>query len=253
MWLRQVALVARALEPVVAQLRQVLGLEVAYRDPAVAAYGLVNAVLPVGGEFLEVVQPVTRDASAARYLARRAGDAGYMLILQAGDAAAHRGRLLADGVREIGRRDASDYAFTHFHPGDFAGVLTSIDSVPGVADWQDPDSDWPPAGPSWRDARRPSCTGLAGATIQARDPRAACLLWAERLALAPPAGDEAVLRVARGTVRFVPPADADGSGVVAVDLRVADRDGALDRARRCGVPADDGAVRICGTRMNLIG
>src|SRR4051794_11157989 len=59
MWirLRQVALVAAELAPVLDDLHDVLGLEVAYRDPGVATFGLENAVLPVGTQFLEVVAP----------------------------------------------------------------------------------------------------------------------------------------------------------------------------------------------------
>ena len=48
MRLRQIALVARELEPVVADLCAVFDLEVAYRDPGVAEFGLQNAVMPVG-------------------------------------------------------------------------------------------------------------------------------------------------------------------------------------------------------------
>jgi hypothetical protein len=101
MRLRQIALVAHDLEPVAAQLNAVFGLRVAYRDPAVAKYELVNVVMPVGGEFLEIVQPVTADASAARYLRRRGGNAGYMLIFQTDDAHAHRARLSGEGIRAI--------------------------------------------------------------------------------------------------------------------------------------------------------
>ena len=80
MRLRQVALVAKDLEPVRKALEDVFGLKVAYRDPGVGVYGLVNVVMPFGGDFIEIVQPVAADASAGRYLARRGGDAGYMLI-----------------------------------------------------------------------------------------------------------------------------------------------------------------------------
>jgi len=47
-----VALVARDLEPVVADLCAVFNVEVAFRDPGVAAFGLENAVLPIGRTFL---------------------------------------------------------------------------------------------------------------------------------------------------------------------------------------------------------
>ena len=57
MRLRQVALVARDLERSVGELCDVLGIEVAYNDPNMVVFGLVNAVMPIGNTFLEVVSP----------------------------------------------------------------------------------------------------------------------------------------------------------------------------------------------------
>ena len=87
MWLRlrQIALVARQLAPVVDDLRELFGLAVAYRDPSVEAFGLENAVLPVGNQFLEVVAPIREGTAGGRYLERRRGDGGYMVILQCDD------------------------------------------------------------------------------------------------------------------------------------------------------------------------
>ena len=80
MRLRQIALVARELEPVVDDLCAVLGLEVCYRDPGVAEFGLHNALMPIGTSFLEVVSPDARGhhrgpaARAARRRRRLHGD-----------------------------------------------------------------------------------------------------------------------------------------------------------------------------------
>ena len=46
--LRQVALVARELEPVVDRLCSELGLSVCFRDPGVGAFGLHNALFKIG-------------------------------------------------------------------------------------------------------------------------------------------------------------------------------------------------------------
>ena len=40
--------------------------EVAFRDPGVAAFGLQNAVMPIGRTFLEVVSPVQEGTTAGR-------------------------------------------------------------------------------------------------------------------------------------------------------------------------------------------
>ena len=64
--LRQVVIAARDLEETVAHLTGIFGLDVCFRDPAVAEFGLVNAVMPVGDTFLEVVSPVAGTAPARR-------------------------------------------------------------------------------------------------------------------------------------------------------------------------------------------
>src|SRR5215472_6849772 len=169
MRLRQVALIAHEIAPVARQFETVFGLQVGFRDPGVEVFGLKNVVMPVGGEFLEVVSPFREDASGARYLARRGGDAGYMVILQDDDALAHRARLEAIGARVIARSPDRRYLYTHYHPGDCAGVLLSIDSVAGDAAWRDAKSDWPPAGPEWRAHESAESLGVAAVTIQSRD------------------------------------------------------------------------------------
>ena len=78
MRLRQVVIAARDLETTVAHLTAVFGIEVSYRDPGVAEFGLVNAVMPIGDTFLEVISPVADRAPARRFLDRRGGDGGYM-------------------------------------------------------------------------------------------------------------------------------------------------------------------------------
>jgi hypothetical protein len=250
MRLRQVALVAHDLEPVVQALNAVFGLKVAFRDPAVATFGLINAVMPVGGEFLEVVQPVKPDASAARYLKRRNGEAGYMLIFQAPDALAHRERLLARGGRNIAQYDTALYTFTHFHPGDFNGVLTSIDMVDDGTSWAEPMGKWPPAGRSWTNALAPAdVLGITGATVQARDPLPAARQWADLL-LAKRNGN--VISLDRGTISFVPPVDADGTGVVGVDMAVRDPAAILAKARDAGIAIRGDAVWICGTALRPV-
>ncbi|MGR3566532.1 MAG: hypothetical protein ACU0CN_02170, partial [Pseudooceanicola nanhaiensis] len=83
--LRQVCLVAGALAPAVSALRDVLGLPVAHVDPAVGKFGLENTLLTLGSQFLEVVAPTRAGTAAGRYLDRRGGDGGYMVICQAGD------------------------------------------------------------------------------------------------------------------------------------------------------------------------
>ncbi|MEI6419565.1 MAG: VOC family protein, partial [Sphingomonadales bacterium] len=64
--LRQVALVARDLETAVGELCSRLGLTVCFHDPGVAAFGLHNALMTIGDQFLEVVAPTQPGTTAGR-------------------------------------------------------------------------------------------------------------------------------------------------------------------------------------------
>ena len=252
MRLRQIAFIAHKIAPVAEQLGAVFGIRSAFTDPEVEVFGLKNVVMPVGGEFLEVLEPFREDASGARYLARRGGDAGYMVILQDDDCFAHRERLKADGVRVIATAPERRYRFTHYHPADCAGILLSIDSVEGDAGWRESKSDWPPAGRDWRDFQSEVSVGIPSVTIQARDPVAAAERWSHLL-------QKSVTRVGRamelalnpGLIRFVAPVDADGTGVVAMDIRVTDPAAVLAKAKDLGL-ASHGAANIGGVAITPV-
>jgi hypothetical protein len=252
MRLRQVALIAHRIAPVEDALERIFGLQVAYRDPAVGVFGLANIVMPVGGEFLEVLEPERPDASGARYLARRGGDAGYMVILQSDDALGHRARLEAAGVRVVAGRSEGRYLFSHFHPADTSAVLLSIDEVRG-ADWREPLGDWPPAGPVWRDHPSALSLGIAAVTLQARDPAAMAERWSMLLGRpTKTAGDDLEIALDAGVIRFVAPVDEDGTGVVGLDVIVADVEETLARAVRAGAPVTERGVGICGTALRPV-
>jgi hypothetical protein len=104
---------------------------------------------------------------------------------------------------------------------------------------------WPPAGRNWKEALAPGdVLGIAGARVQARDPEAVAKHWAALLRSK--RSDNAVV-LDQGFVRFVPPIDADGTGVVGVDVAARDPAVILAQAEKLGVPVKDGVVWIGGT------
>src|SRR5262249_55528945 len=149
--LRQVALVAHDLDAVLADLRRELGLAVAFHDPAVATFGLRNAVLPVGTQFVEVVCPTKEGTAAGRQLARLGGDGGYMVICHTDDHASVRARTEALGIRKVLEADDHGYKIMQLHPSDTGGSFLEIDFQPGG---DDPNGPWMPAGPDWQRAVR---------------------------------------------------------------------------------------------------
>ncbi len=239
--------------PVAEALGEVFGLRSAFSDPAVGVFGLSNVVMPVGGEFLEVLEPVKSDTAGGRYLARRGGDAGYMVILHGDEALEHRARLVAAGVRVIAASGPDRYRYTHFHPADCAGVLLSIDSVVGQ-DWRERLCDWPPAGPNWAAAQSEIGLGIVSVTIQAREPDAAAAIWSDLVQRpARSEGDAVVLGLEAGQIRFIPPVDQDGTGVVGMAIRVIDPGAARERGKAAGLPVKDSAIRIGGVDITPVG
>ena len=141
--LRQVCLVARELAPVEAALCDVFDLKVCHRDPAVSAYGLENILLPIGDNFLEVVAPLRVGTAAGRYLDRRGGDDGYIVILQCDDPWERRRRMAALGVRIVNTIEGDDFLGPQLHPVDTGSTMLEVDwNRGGIA----PDGPWHPVG-----------------------------------------------------------------------------------------------------------
>jgi hypothetical protein len=243
MRLRQIALVARELEPSVEALCAVLGIEVGYNDPNVAVFGLVNAVLPVGNTFLEVVSPARPGTTAGRYLERRGGDGGYMVILQTRDLAPERERIEKLGVRRAWEIDTERAKAIHLHPRDVGAALLSFDEM---SEWDA----WEWAGPDWRSkVRRDATTAIVAAELQSEDPERRAARWSEVLGR-PRRGLE--IPLVEGTLRFVEASDGRGDGLGGIDVAATDVPSVLQRARDRGLDVEDDRVSICGTRVRLV-
>jgi hypothetical protein len=267
--LRQVALVTTDLERDVGHFREIFGILIAHVDLTMAKYGLRNAILAAGGDFIEVVGLVTEESSAARYLRKRGGDCGYMLIMQSEDAVAHRKRLAEKGILGIEflggepygavsppadpeiaaelERFSKRHILTHFHPRHSAGVLCEIDSLPGVENWREQNSAWPAAGEDWRRAASDFCRGICGATVEHPEPEAAAADISTLLDLPVVTVDDGpAVRLLGGPIRFVPALAGRGGGIVGLDMRVVDPDVARARAEAVGVLDAEGRIHIGG-------
>lgn len=208
--LRQAVLVARDLEPVVEALRRELGLGEPFRDPAVGAFGLRNAVMALGDTFVEVVSPVEDGTAAGRHLERRGGDGGYMVMFELDDVAAARSRAAEAGIREVFAVELDDIVDVHLHPRDVGAAIVAIDQPNPAGSWR-----W--GGPAWEGAipgHDPG--GVCGATVHATDPVAMAERWAHVLG-APHTGTTIALDDG-GTVRFTAPTDDRGEGIAGFDL-----------------------------------
>jgi catechol 2,3-dioxygenase-like lactoylglutathione lyase family enzyme len=212
--LRQVALVARDLDTAVEELCERLGLTVCYRDPGVDAFGLHNALMMIGDQFLEVVAPTRDGSTAGRLMDKRGGDGGYMALYEVDDLDARLAALAAAGIRIVWSGDLPDIRGRHLHPADVGGAIVSIDEPV-------PNGSWRWGGPGWVAHEDNSVvTAIAGVVLGAKDPAAMRSRWRT-------AG------VDHGA-RFQP-AGVRGEGLDELELVATDRRRAGEEMRICGV------------------
>lgn len=254
MRLRQFVWVAEKLKPVEEAICDVLGVDVCYNDPGVGKFGLENSLMPLNGNLLEIVAPVQEGTTAGRYLERRGGDGGYMVILQCDDALAERERISGLGVRDVWRHDGDNYAATHFHPADVPGAILSIDSMTPGEDWHQELATWQWAGPDWqRCVRTDVSQALVGVEIQADNPGAVARQWSK--VLDRPMKDSehgAQIRLDNARLRFVEPRDGRGLGISGIDVVPQNRAHILAAAKRRGLNPTDDAFDLGGLRVYLV-
>ncbi|MEQ8689609.1 MAG: VOC family protein [Pseudomonadales bacterium] len=251
--LRQIALVARELEPVIQDLTAILGINRCYVDPGVGVFGLENTLMPVGRNFLEVVAPVEENTAGGRYLDRRQGDGGYMVITQADSRETQqqvRQNALDNGVRVAHEVQRGDWHLCQLHPGDLKAAFFEIESD-GQNDFN---GFWHPVGGlGWEDKVKQDVTvDFTAVELQGPDPVELAELWGKVAGL-PVARDGEVLNMQlnNATLRFVEATDGRGPGLGGVDLAVADRAAILAEADKRGAYVDDHQVDICGVRWYL--
>ena len=242
MWirLRQIALVAHDLESVVGDFHSKLGLEVAFRDPGVASFGLTNAVMAAGQQFIEVVSPFREATTGGRYLERRGGDGGYMVILQIEDHAAVKARIEALGIRKVVEQDGREYKIMQLHPKDTGGSFLEIDVQIGGESMDGP---WEPAGPNWQAARTDVVVAITAAEIQSDDPTALAARWSAILGrpIVTDGAGRATIELDNAALRFVAIEDGRGEGL-----------GGIDVAVTAGSAATTGSQSIGGLRVRVV-
>jgi len=257
MWLRlrQIALVAAELSPAVDALTSVLGIEVCFNDPGVKTFGLENALMPVGSQFIEVVAPIEEGTAAGRYLERRGGDGGYMVITQCDDHDPRRVRVDALGVRQVlSFETPGEFRNMQLHPKDTGGAFFEIDEQQGP-DAHNSDGPWEPAGHDWKRCQRlDTVDAIIAAELQADDPDALAARWGEiaEIPVTPDQRGRPSLRLQNAELRFVPCADGRPEGLAGLDIHAVNKERVLAAADSRGVPRTGDTVELVGMRIALI-
>lgn len=261
MWirLRQIALVAEDLQSAAADIGNVLGLEACFTDPGVKVFGLKNTLWPIGSQFIEVVTPIEDGTAGGRYIERRGGDGGYMIINQVDDVARRRARAADLGVRVAFDLSYPDEGHDgiQLHPADTGGSFFEMDQMTDEVTAADPDAEdgpWYPAGKNWKPyVRTELVSGISAAELQSPDPERLAKRWADiaEVDVVADADGNPTVPFDNAVVRVVPDADGRGEGLGGIDVVTVDRDAVLDAADARGVRSGDDQVMIAGLRVNL--
>jgi hypothetical protein len=244
--LRQICLVASELRPVVEDLKAVLQLDECFHDPAVAEYGLENALLPIGQDFLEVVAPTQEGTAAGRYIERRGGDGGYIVILQCDDADRRRAHYQTLGVRIANAMDYGDFDGTQLHPKDTGGCMLEVDQQEAGT----PNGPWHPAGDDWeKSVRTTGAVGMTSAIIQSQDPVALAGRWGE--ILDKPVAANLSIPLDNGAIKFTEPRDDRGDGLIALQITAKDPAAIIAAAKARGLPTGAHSVTIGGVVFHI--
>lgn len=226
--IRQIVFAALDLKHTVEQFEDVLGLQVTFRDPEVAKFGLENALFTFGDQFIEIVSPIRPETAAGRHLDRH-GDSAYMLILQTDDLSRDRARLQGLGVRIVWESHHQEISALHLHPKDLGAAIVSLDQAT-------PPSSWRWAGPDWeRHQSASKGSRIVSATMSAQDPGAMAQRWSNVLGLEVPATDARRIPLSDGELRFAPSVDG--------------RERILEYSIEA--PRASGRITLCGTRFDV--
>ena len=179
MRLRQLVIATSEMDLLANSICDLFELKRTFSDPELIVFGLQNVIIPLGDTFLELVSPVKENTSAGRFLRKRGGDGGYMVIVDSVDLEKERKRL--ENVKmtivwhENRKSDDIHGQSLHLHPKQVGGAILSIDSM-------NPRSSWLWAGTDWeKDINKSLVSHLSGVNICGPNPDNLLSNWEKAL------------------------------------------------------------------------
>ena len=229
-------------DPIVSDLSQLFGLEVAFNDPGVGHFGLENAVMPLGTDFLEVVSPIEENTTAGRYLQKRGGDGGYMVIIQVDDFDKTKSLVHDNEIEIVWDTDLPEAKAIHLHPKQMGGAIVSLD-------WMNPKESWKWAGPEWNKYITDDIKGIDGVEIQANNPEEMFNRWKDILDASNISESEKKIYLDNTWISFTDEDDR-GSGISAFSLITDNKELLISKAKEFGFLQEDNIV-IGGVKFYL--
>ena len=179
MRLRQLVIATSEMDLLADSICDLFELNRTFSDPELIVFGLQNVLIPLGDTFLELVTPIKENTSAERFLKKRGGDGGYMVIVDSVDLEKERKRL--ENVRmdivwyENRKFDGIHGQSLHLHPKQVGGAILSIDNMKPASSWL-----W--AGTEWeKDINKSLVSHVSGVNICSPDPNNLLSNWEKAL------------------------------------------------------------------------
>ena len=240
--IRQIVMVSGLRDPIVNDLCELFNFEVAFNDPGVAHFGLENAVIPIGTDFLEVVSPVEENTTAGRYLNKRGGDGGYMIIIQVDKFEDSQKLVNEYNIKTVWETDLPKAKAMHLHPKQMGGAILSLD-------WMEPKESWKWAGPNWEKNISGPIKGIDGVEIQSDDPELMLNTWLRVLGDVERDHENKIL-LDNTWIKFSQATDGRGPGISAFSLKAENSNEIIERAQNLGFMVD-GKITIGGVKSYL--
>ena len=240
--IRQIVMVSSLRDPIVSDLNKLFGLEVAFNDPGVGHFGLENAVMPLGTDFLEVVSPIDENTTAERYLHKRGGDGGYMVIIQVDDFDRSKSLVNDYKIGIVWDTDLPEAKAIHLHPKQMGGAIISLD-------WMNPKESWKWAGPEWNNHITDDIKGIDGIEIQASNPEEMFNRWKDILDVSNINESEKKIYLDNTWIGFIDEDDR-GPGISAFSLIANNKELLMNKAKEYGFLREDNIV-VGGVKFYL--
>lgn len=240
--IRQIVMVSGLRDPIVNDLCELFNFEVAFNDPGVAHFGLENAVIPIGTDFLEVVSPVEENTTAGRYLNKRGGDSGYMIIIQVDKFEDSQKLVNEYNIKTVWETDLPKAKAMHLHPKQMGGAILSLD-------WMEPKESWKWAGPNWEENISGPIKGIDGVEIQSDDPELMLNTWLRVLGGVERDHENKIL-LDNTWIKFSQATDGRGPGISAFSLKAENSNEIIERAQNLGFMVED-KITIGGIKFYL--
>jgi hypothetical protein len=231
--LRQLVLVTKEIDRLTKQICDLFELNLTFKDPELINFGLQNRMIPVGDNFIEIVSPVRDNTAAGRFLAKRDGEGGYMVIVDVPDLNIEKQRVVDANIEivwhENRNADGINGQSLHLHPKQVGGAILSIDAM-------SPKSAWLWAGTDWqKDINRSVVIDLIGVVLSSKNPNHLCSKWERALGIKRSVSSDMSIKLEKSKIQFVEDDNLDIERVSAFILSTNKSKEIREKAKTMGV------------------